>query len=71
METLAFLLEAKSLEPRKHSLLNLYFTGFHDYWFHYYDFLFLLRGKKKSITFSSDWKIETPKLTHLDVTKVS
>lgn len=46
METLAFLLEANSLELRKHSLLNLYFTGFHDYWFQYYD-LFVLRGKKK------------------------
>ena len=69
METLAFPLEAKSLELRKHSLLNLYSTGFHDYWFQYYD-LFLLRGKK-SITFSSDWKIETPKLIHLDMTKVS
>lgn len=69
METLSFLLEAKSLEPRKHNLLNLYFTAFHEYWFQYYDSYFF-RGKKKTITFSSDWKIETPKLTHLDVTKV-
>ena len=46
METLAFLLEAKSLEPRKHNLLKLYFTGFHEYWFQYYDFLFLSREKK-------------------------
>lgn len=46
MATLAFLLEAKSLELRKHNL-NLYFTGFHEYWFQYYDFLFLSREKKK------------------------